>query len=104
MGQLRASGKISRREGAWITHNRGKLKVKVKCKIVKPPLTNLIEELNLLPLRKQRRRDRVHGRVAPPLVVEPAALVEVVEEGGVRGPAPELEVGDLEVGPDWRGD
>ena len=66
----------------------------------KPPLTNLIKELNLLPLREQRGRDRVHGRVAPSLVVEPAALVEVVEEGGVRGPAPELEVGDLEVGPD----
>ena len=53
--------------------------------------------------REERDGDGVHGRVAPSLVVEPAALVEVVEEGGVRRSAPELEVGDLEVGPDWGG-
>lgn len=41
--------------------------------------------------------------VAPALVVEPAFGVEVVEEFGVGFGAPEVHVGDFEVGPDCVG-
>lgn len=41
--------------------------------------------------------------VAPALVVEPAFGVEVVEEFGVGFGAPEVHVGDFEVGPDCGG-
>jgi hypothetical protein len=36
-----------------------------------------------------------------PLIIKPTCLVQKLEKLGVHRPAPEVEVGDLEVGPDW---
>ena len=60
-----------------------------------------LEEVNLVFGEEERGGDGVHGRVAPTLIVEVAGLVEVVEEGEVVRRAEEVEVGDLEVGPDF---
>ena len=68
------------------------------------PIPHILEEMRLLLPRGQRGRDGMHGRVAPPLVVEPAVRVEVLEERGVGGGAPEGLVGYFEVGPDWCGE
>ena len=56
---------------------------------------------NLFLLREERGADGVHGRVAPALVVESALLVEVLEELHVGLAPPEVQVANLEVGPDW---
>jgi hypothetical protein len=64
------------------------------------PIPNIIEEMDLVLIRKESGTDRVHGRISPTLVVEPALLVEEVEELGVGLAPPEVEGTDLEVGPD----
>jgi hypothetical protein len=79
------------------------------------------EEVQARAVEQERGRNRVHGRVAPALrtalsgpartrgseteetdlVVEPAFAVEKVKERAVRRPAEEIEVGDLEVAPNY---
>lgn len=61
---------------------------------------NLLKEPDLALICKQGCGDRMHRRVAPSFVVEPALGVEEGEEGGVRGGTEEGEGGDLEVGPE----
>lgn len=64
------------------------------------PVPNIVEEVDLVLAREERRTNRVHRRVTPALVVKPALLVEVVKELGVALATPEVEVADLEVRPD----
>jgi hypothetical protein len=64
------------------------------------PVPNIIEEMDLVLVRKESGTDRVHWRISPTLVVKPALLVEEVEELGVGLAPPEVEGTDLEVGPD----
>lgn len=68
---------------------------------LRPGLTNVLEPMDLALVEEERRGDGVDGGVAPALVVEAAGLLEVVEVGRVRLGAPEAQVSDLEVGPDW---
>lgn len=49
---------------------------------------------------EQSGANRVNRSITPALVVEAAGLVEVVEELAVGFASPEVEVADLEVGPD----
>ena len=60
-----------------------------------------LEKVDLVLGKEERGGDGVHGGVAPTLIVEVAGLVEVVEEGEVVRGTEEVEVGDLEVGPDF---
>jgi hypothetical protein len=64
------------------------------------PVPNIIEEMDLVLVRKESGTDRVHWRIPPALVIETALLVEEVEELGVGLAPPEVEGADLEVGPD----
>jgi hypothetical protein len=59
------------------------------------------EEVEFRLGQEQRRGEGVHGRVAPALVVEAALCIEELEVGLVGRRAPEVKVGNLEVGPDW---
>lgn len=59
-----------------------------------------VEVHDFLALHEQRRRDRVDGRVAPPLVEEAAELVKVLEVRRVLLAAPEVGVGNLQVRPE----
>jgi D-ribose pyranose/furanose isomerase RbsD len=65
------------------------------------PIPDIIEEMDLVLIRKESGTDRVHWRISPTLVVEPALLVEEVEELGVGLAPPEVEGADLEIGPDY---
>jgi len=60
-------------------------------------VSNLVKEVNLVTVEESGSRDAVHRRVSPALIVEPTELLEVVEERGVRGSAPEIHVGDFKV-------
>lgn len=61
---------------------------------------HIAEKVDLVLWQEQRSRDGVHRGVSPPLVVEPALRVEVVEEGLIGVATPEIEVSDLKVAPD----
>jgi biotin carboxylase len=61
------------------------------------PVTDVLEKVDLVLAREQGRADRVHGGITPALIIEPALLVEVVEELGVGFASPEIEVANLEV-------
>jgi len=63
-------------------------------------VADIAEEVQLVLGREQRGADGVHGRVAPPLIVEPTRGVEVREELAVRLAAPEVEIANLKVAPD----
>lgn len=52
---------------------------------------------------EQTQRDRMHRRIPPPLVEEPARPVQRVEIVLVRLTAPELHVRDLEIAPEMTG-
>ena len=62
-------------------------------------IANVPEPMNLVLVFKKSQRNSVHRRVAPPLVEEPSCSVQVVEVCCVSFAAPEVEGGDLEVGP-----
>ena len=64
------------------------------------PISDVAEEVDLVLASEERSTNTMHGRVAPPLVIKPPFLVEVVEILCVRFPTPEVEVADLEIGPD----
>ena len=66
------------------------------------PVSNVTKEVDLLLVREQSCTNAMHRCVTPSLVVESAFLVQIVEELGVRLSAPEVEVADLEVRPDWQ--
>jgi hypothetical protein len=51
-------------------------------------------------LEKRGTKGEGWGRNAD-LVVEPALLIEVFEESGIGGTAPEVQVGNLKVAPNW---
>ena len=63
-------------------------------------VSNVVEPVELPLVRKEGCADRVHGRVAPALIVEAAGVVEELKVLGVRLAAPEAEVSNLKVGPD----
>lgn len=67
-------------------------------RIVKVP--KVLEVVQLLGAQQQRGGERVHAGVAPALVVEAALAVEEAEEVAVLLGAEEVEVADLEVGPE----
>ena len=66
-------------------------------------IANVPEPMNLILVFKQTQRNSVHRRVAPPLVEEPSGSVQVVEICCISFAAPEIEGGDLEVGPEMAG-
>lgn len=64
-------------------------------------VANVVEEVYLVLLGKERSADAVHWRISPPLVVEAALLVQEVEELHVSFAAPQVKVAYLEVAPDY---
>ncbi len=60
---------------------------------------DVVEEVDLLLVQHQGRRDRVHGRVAPPLVEEAAVAVQALKVVDVSLGAEPVEIADLEIGP-----
>ena len=63
------------------------------------PVADVVEEVDLVAVEQQACPDRVHGRVSPPLIEEPAVFVERVEEVDVGLRPQPVEVADFEVGP-----
>jgi hypothetical protein len=88
---------------------------------------DLAEEVDAIPAREERRRDRVDGCITPTLsfvctptrtvfgsvgrmrvrivrlqylVVEAAVAIEVFEERGICLTAPKVQIGDLKIAPD----
>jgi hypothetical protein len=62
---------------------------------------DLFKEVDLISWGEQSGRNGVNWRIAPPLVVETAFVVEEIEEGGIGGRSPEPEVRDFEIGPNY---
>ena len=63
-------------------------------------VSDILEVVDLFAREQEGDADGVHGRVAPALVEELACPVERVEELAVRFRSEEVQVADLEVGPD----
>jgi hypothetical protein len=59
------------------------------------------EEVDLVLWKQECSREGVNGCVAPSFVIEAACRIEMIEVRPVRGRTPEVEVGDLEVRPDY---
>ena len=62
-------------------------------------VANVMEEVQLVLRREERRANRVHGRITPTFIVKPAGTVEVFEELAVSLASPEVKVTDLKVRP-----
>ena len=60
---------------------------------------NVVEEVDLLLVQHDARRDGVHGRVAPALVEEAAVAVQALKVVDVSLGAEPVEIADLEIGP-----
>lgn len=63
-------------------------------------VAHVVEEVDLVLLQEQGCCDGVDGRVTPSLVEEAAGVVQVVEVRSVGLGSPEVQAGDLEVGPE----
>ena len=63
------------------------------------PVRNVIEEVDLVLVEHEARRDGVDGGITPPLVEEAAVAVQRLEEVGVGLRAEPVEAADLKVGP-----
>ena len=64
-------------------------------------VSDIIEEMNLVFPCEERGSDRVYRRVTPSLVVESALLVEILEELAICFTAPEVQIANFEVTPDY---
>lgn len=63
-------------------------------------VANFLEIVDLVLVLKERDGDRMHRRISPSFVEEPALLVEEVEVGLVGLASPEVHVGNLKIGPE----
>lgn len=114
--QLVACG-CSVSSGGWKSHTRITLPVKVVIGVAValqrfPQLLarwavcerhvvvgDVVEEVDLLLGKHERGSNRVHWRIAPALVEEPAVLVQALKEVEIRLGAEPAEATDLEIGP-----
>lgn len=64
-------------------------------------IPDIFKEVDLILASEQRSADGMNWCIAPPFVVETTLLVKVVEEFAIRLSAPEIEVADFEVGPNY---
>lgn len=64
---------------------------------------DILEPVDLVDVFEETQRNRMHGCVAPALVKEATCTIEVLEVSFVGWRAPELHVGDFEVGPEVAG-
>jgi hypothetical protein len=64
------------------------------------PVANVIEEVDLILAREERRADTVYRCVAPAFIVKATLLIEELEVLHVRLGTPEFERANLEVGPE----
>lgn len=62
---------------------------------------NVVEEVNLLLLQHEASSNRVHRSIAPPLIKEPAVLVQRLKKVNVRLRSQPVEATNLEIGPLW---
>ena len=60
---------------------------------------DILEPMDLTRILKQPKSDGVHRRITPALVKEPTSPVQMLEIRLIRFRAPEIHVGDFEVGP-----
>ena len=64
------------------------------------PVPDILEEVHLVAIQQQARRDRMHRRVTPPLVEEAAVFVQRLEEIRVCLRPEPVQTADLEVRPE----
>jgi hypothetical protein len=62
---------------------------------------DIFEEVDLVLASEQRSADGMDRGIAPPFVVEPTLLVKVLKEFAICLSAPEIEVANFEVGPNY---
>lgn len=62
-------------------------------------VSNVVEEVNVIPVQSQGRSNGVHGSIAPSLVEESTITIEAAEEIEIRGGPKPVKVSDLKVGP-----
>jgi len=63
-------------------------------------IADIVEEVDLILARKECGANRVHGGVAPALVVEAPLRIEMLEKLHICLTPPQVEVADLKVGPE----
>lgn len=61
---------------------------------------NIPKEMYLLLLRENRRRNRMHGCISPPLIIKPALSLQELEERTIRGGTPKVHISDLKIRPE----